>query len=179
MRHRTALAAAIVLAGLVIAVVGVRVALHLIGSSTLGPGGSPLSHADVRRELGRQPAAVPPGQSTSPASTGGVPAPARSGSPGSAPTSAARGFPSAGGTVFAYCSAGQVTLTTWSPAPGYRTDGVLRGPARSAWAKFKSGSTELTVTATCAVGRPHFTVTTDESGGGRGGRGGSGGGSGH
>lgn len=173
MRHRTVLAAAIVLAGLVIAVVGVRVALHLIGNSTLGPGGTPLSHADVRRELGGQPAAVAPG------SQGGTPAPARSGSPGSAPTSATAGFPSGGGTVFAYCSAGQVTLTTWSPAPGYRTDGVLRGPARSAWAKFKSGSTELTVTATCASGRPHFTVSTDESGGGRGGRGGGGGGSGH
>jgi uncharacterized protein (DUF1684 family) len=78
--------------------------------------------------------------------------------------------------VFASCSSGQVTLSSWIPAQGFETDGVSRGPARSAWVRFKSSGAEITVTATCAGGRPRFAAASDERGGGHGG---GGGGSGH
>jgi hypothetical protein len=41
-----------------------------------------------------------------------------------------------------------------------------------------TGGTELTVTATCAAGRPHFVTSADDRGGGRGNGGGNGNGGG-
>ena len=66
--------------------------------------------------------------------------------------------------------------TRWIPATGYITDGALQGPAGSAWVKFKSGSSEVTVTVTCQGGRPHFSTAADDRGGGHGGGDGGGGG---
>lgn len=78
--------------------------------------------------------------------------------------------------MYAACLRGQVRLSSWVPAQGYLIDGYSRGPAASAWVKFKSSGTELTVTVTCAGGQPRFTTATDTRGGGEGG--GHGGGSG-
>jgi hypothetical protein len=68
----------------------------------------------------------------------------------------------AGGTIVASCAAGQVTMLSWSPAQGYRTDDVNRGPAGSASVKFKAGRTELTVTVTCVGDQPEAVTAVDD-----------------
>jgi uncharacterized membrane protein YgcG len=172
MSRRIALVAVMALAAAVFAVIGATAALSLLGNGVLGPGGKPLTQADVRRALAQPVAAGSP----SPAS----PAPATprhpTATPGPAPVTGV--FGSSGGTVNASCLSGQVTLTSWIPAQGYQSDGASPGPATSAWVKFKAGGTELTVTATCTGGgRPRFVSSADNRGGG-GGDGGGGGGSG-
>ncbi len=182
MKKRAALVSVVLLAGLIIAVIGATTALRLISTSTVGPGGKPISEADVRRSLAGSPA--PPG--TGPG-TGPVPTPAPghhpTTSPGATGTPGSSGattgvFPASGGTVFASCAGGVVTLTRWIPEGGYGTGKSSPGPGRSAWVRFESASTELTVTATCVTGQPHFVTSTDDrgGGGGGGGRGGGGGG---
>jgi hypothetical protein len=161
MSKRAALISALLLAGVAVAVIGATAALGVIGNGAFGPGGKTLTQADVRRSLA-QGTPAPPTQ-----------AGPRS-SPPASPASAAASFASSGGTVLASCSSGQVTLSSWIPAQGYETDGVSRGPARSAWVRFKSSGVEVTVTATCAGGRPHFAAASDDRGGGNGGGGGSG-----
>ena len=181
MTKRVALAAGVLLIGLLIAAVGATTALRLISSETSGPGGSrPLSEADVRRSFAQAPA----GQAA-PSGPAATPAPGQRHSPGSR-TSGSQHAPvphtTIGGTVFAACAAGKVKLTNWIPQSGYSSDGYSPGPAASAWVIFKSSATELTVTATCVGGKPRFVTTTDNRGGGHGGHdggGGGGGGSGH
>jgi hypothetical protein len=77
--------------------------------------------------------------------------------------------------VFAACSAGQVTLTSWVVAPGYGTDNVSPGPAGTAWVRFKSGTAEVTVSASCTGGQPSFSASSDDRGGQTHGGGGGGG----
>ena len=166
MSKRAALISALLLAAVAVAVIGATAALGVIGNGAFGPGGKTLTQEDVQRSLAQQSPAAPSTQAT--------PRPSARTSPPT-PASAAGSFASSGGTVLASCSSGQVTLTSWIPAQGYETDGVSRGPARSAWVKFKSSGTELTVTVSCAGGRPHFAASADERGGGHGGGGGSGG----
>jgi len=165
MSKRAALISALLLAGVAVAVIGATAALGVIGNGAFGPGGKTLTQADVRRALAQQSAPASPTQATPRSSVPTSPA-------GSA--SEAVSFASSGGTVLASCSSGQVTLSSWIPAQGYQTDGVSRGPARSAWVRFKSSGAEVTVTATCAGGRPHFTAASDDRGGGHGGGRGSG-----
>jgi hypothetical protein len=185
---RVALVSAVLVAALVAAVVGATAALSLIGRGTFGPGGRPLSEADVRHSYAAMssPAATP-----SPTGTSAHGSPPASPQPTGGAGTRSDVFPSAGGTVYGSCTGGQATATRWIPATGYITDGALQGPAGTAWVKFKSGSSEVTVTVTCQGGRPHFSTAADDRGGGhgggddggsgrsRGGSGGSGGGSGH
>jgi hypothetical protein len=185
MKTRVALASAIVLAALVAVVFGATAALGLIGGGTFGPGsGKTLSEADVRSSL----AAAPSTQATSPGSTGTAspggsqsqsPHPSQTGRSTPATRTGAKAF--GGNTVFASCAGSQATITRWIPAGGYSTDESSTGPARSAFVKFKSASSEITVTVTCPSGTPQFTRASDERGGGHGGGGsgrGRGGGSG-
>jgi hypothetical protein len=166
MTKRAALVSALLLAGLVVAVIGATAALRVIGGGTFGPGGEPLSSADVQRSLAQQPAVR---QSPRPSQA----ATARPSA--SAPAPVSRNFTSGGGTVYAACLSGQVRLTSWIPAQGYAADGYATGPAAFAWVRFKSGGTELTVTARCSGDRPRFAVAADLRGDG-GGHGGGGGG---
>jgi len=176
MNKRLVLVSAVLAASLVLAVVGATAALRLIGNGTFGPGGKALSEADVTRSLARV-AATPttrPSPVATPGQSGRHSSPRASHSPGN---SAARNgvYTAASGSVFASCASGQVTLTSWIPSPGFGVDGDASGPAASAWVKFKSDSAEVTVTATCMNGRPHFLASADERrGGGGSGRGGSG-----
>ena len=175
MSRRIALAAAMLLAGVVLAIIGGAAALSLVGNGVFGPGGKPLTQADVQRALARPAAAT---SSSQPGTA--TPTPHRN---GRAPSAVPGTFTSSAGTVFASCSSGQVTLTRLLPAQGYQTDGYSAGPAGSASVKFKSSAAELTITATCAGGQPHFVSSADNRGGGAddhggGGGGGSGGGSG-
>jgi hypothetical protein len=68
--------------------------------------------------------------------------------------------------VNAACLSGHVRLTSWIPAQGYQTDGYAPGPGATAWVMFKSSASELTITATCAHGKPSFTTAPDIRGGG-------------
>jgi hypothetical protein len=66
-----------------------------------------------------------------------------------------------GGSIVARCSAGDVTLLSWSPAQGYRTDDVEPGPATAATVKFKADRTEVWVTVTCVAGEPTAASSVD------------------
>src|SRR5690348_5301274 len=134
MTKRAALLSAMLLAGVVVAVVGATAALRFIGGDAFGPGGGTLTQAEVRRSLAQDPSpAASQAASTAPVTphptgpatrTPGSPAPVRG------------SFASSGGTVNAACLAGQVRLTSWIPAQGYQTDGYSTGPAASAWVVF-------------------------------------------
>ena len=81
--------------------------------------------------------------------------------------------------MLASCASGNATLTRWIPATGYGVDGFVQGPASLAWVKFKADGSEITVNVTCASGKPHFSTSTDNRGGGHGGDGGGHGSGGH
>ena len=152
MSKRVALVSAIMLAAIVVAVVGATLALRLIGGGTFGAGGKPISEADVQRSL----AATPGAPATSPGPTGPTaPGGGPSASPHTSKTSGTgqvtrtgrRSF--SGNSVFASCTGSRATLTSWILASGYSTDGASQGPGSLAWVKFKSASSEITVTVTC------------------------------
>ena len=177
MNKRVALVSAVVAVALVAAVFGATTALQLIGSGTFGPGGSkPLSETDVQRSL----AAAPRAPTTPPGGTGTQSASAQpSGTAGSGPVTRTGRRSFGGNGVFASCTGSQARITSWIPAGGFSADESSTGPARSAFVKFKSASSEITVTVTCPGGQPQFTRSLDERGGGHGGgsgrgRGGSG-----
>ena len=174
MRKRVALVSAVVMAALIAAVFGATAALSLIGVGAIGPGGRPLSEADVRSSLDAR--TRPAVASPSPTPTSGTksPSPHRSGTTGHAPATKVGVFSSTGGTVFASCAGGQATLTRWIPSSGYSTDGYGPRTASSVWVKFKSGSSEQTVTVNCVAGKPHLVTASDDHGGGAGGGGGGG-----
>jgi len=171
MTKRTALVSVMLLAGLVVAVFGVTAALRFVGGGAFGPGGQPLTPTDVQQSLAQHPQAEQAGQAPT-ATARPTRHPTRASTPARAPVSGS--FASSGGNVTATCLSRQVRLKSWSPAQGYATDGYSRGPATSAWVKFTSGATEVTVTATCAGGQPQFATATDNKGGAGGGGGGGG-----
>lgn len=176
MTKRATLLSALLLAGVVVAVVGATAALRFVGGGAFGPGGKPLTQAEVRRSLAQQP---PPQASPAAPATDHPVSPAPHTRAPRAPVPGS--FTSSGGTVNAACLSGQVRLTSWIPAQGYQTDGYSSGPGASAWVVFKSSGSELTITATCARGTPRFSTGSDNRGGGGGDRhggGGSGGGGG-
>jgi hypothetical protein len=73
---------------------------------------------------------------------------------------------SAGGTAVASCQQGGAYLLYWSPAQGYETDDVARGPTAVASVAFTSNSGEVILRVTCTrsgVPTPH--VSTNSWGG--------------
>jgi hypothetical protein len=74
-------------------------------------------------------------------------------SPSGASTSE-RSLSSLGGTVVARCQTGGAYLVYWSPAPGYRVDNVVRGPAQPARVSFEGQGREVKVSVTCVNGTP-------------------------
>lgn len=179
MSKRVALVSAVVVAALVAAVFGATAALSLIGLGAFGPGGQPLSETDVRRSLEAGPRSTAPTPAPTPSTQSPSKGPSGSPSPGHGSSAARMGtFSSPGGTVFTSCASGLATLTRWIPANGYSTDGYGKGPASSVWVKFKTGSSEQTVTVNCVANKPHLVTPTDDHGGGAGGTGGGAGGGG-
>jgi hypothetical protein len=77
------------------------------------------------------------------------------------PSTDDRRLTSAGGDVVARCSADGAYLVYWSPAPGYRTDDVIRGPAALAMVQFEGLGVEVKVRVTCAGGIPQPQVVTE------------------
>ncbi|MDT7725720.1 MAG: hypothetical protein QOI21_2296 [Actinomycetota bacterium] len=133
------------------AVVGTA-ALDIVGAGILGPGNQALSQADVTRDLANA-SSRPPTPAQLPSTS---PAPATSSGP------APRGLSTPGGTIIATCDGDQAFLQSWSPAQGFRTDDVVRGPAVVTSIKFKSGKDELRNTVTCLAGEPQVDSTTDD-----------------
>jgi hypothetical protein len=88
--------------------------------------------------------------------------------PTSSSAPAPRGLTVPGGSLVAKCTGDQVELMSWSPAPGYRTDDVSRGPAATASVKFKNDGTENLTVVTCRDGEPHAETVADEGHHGRG-----------
>jgi hypothetical protein len=133
------------------------VALDVVGAGILGPQNQPLSQDDVARALAAAPATTPDSSAPSVATT-----------TASSSAPAPRGLTAPGGTIVAQCAGGLVTLVSWSPDPGYRTDDVSRGPAATASVKFKNGGTENVVVVTCHDGEPRADTVADDHHGGRG-----------
>src|SRR6185437_13877228 len=144
------------LAGAALAAAGAAVAISLLGTDLFGGSSQPLTQAEVTQRLAAQ------GTTTSPAIQ-----PPGGAHGSSSPATAGRRttFPTAAGVVSASCSSGLATLTTWQiTTPGYEADGYSRGPARTAWIKFKSGTTEQTVTVSCPGGIPHHVISNHDAG---------------
>lgn len=130
-------------------------ALDLVGAGILGSQNHPLSQQDVAQALAA-------------ASTGAQPSPTTSRVSATTPPATAstlpvpRGLNTPGGSIVAQCAGGQVTLLSWSPAQGFRTDDVARGPAVTASIKFKNGNSETRVAVTCLNGEPHAESVADD-----------------
>jgi hypothetical protein len=69
-----------------------------------------------------------------------------------------RSLSSLGGTVVARCQTGGAYLVYWSPAPGYRVDNVVRGPAQPARVSFEGLGREVKVSVTCVNATPQATT---------------------
>lgn len=183
MRRRAALIAVAWLSGALLAAVGVTAALNFLVHGILGPRLPALSPAAVSSQLAVAKAAPP---SATPSATPSVtpsgsrsarPKPGRGSSRAHLAAPAEGAFP--GGAVWATCTPGLVTLTNWSPAPGFAIDHLSPGTGTSASVSFTSGTTEDVVTVTCSGGHPRFASAVENKGGPdvdrHGGRGGGGG----
>jgi hypothetical protein len=85
----------------------------------------------------------------------------------------------AAGTVVASCEPAGAYLISWSPAQGYGSDQVVRGPAPTAEVTFDAGTQALTMRVSCRGGVPVAgTSWGSDDDGGSGGGDGSGGGNG-
>ena len=125
------------------AIVGTFV-VDAASSSILGGTSDPLSQDQVTRAL-----AAATANPTVPSPTS---APAQG-------TTRALGTP--GGSVIARCSDDQATLISWSPAQGYDTDDVRRGPVTTAGLTFENDKTEVNVQVTCRAGVPAARTDSD------------------
>jgi hypothetical protein len=111
----------------------------------------PLARAEPAPTVSPPPSSAP--VSTNPA--------APTTSQGAAPHPDQRTVTSAGGTVVARCSAGSAYIVYWTPAQGYHSDGVVRGPAPMASVKFEGQGPEITITITCVNGEVRSVVRSD------------------
>ena len=150
MRPRIILLIAGWLAGAAAAATGVTLALSALGSGLFGPAGQTLSVAQVEQQLAQA------GQEPSAAAAGSPQATSPGGKPGAKNTS--------GGSVVVWCTS-QGAVMTATPQLGYRADDLLRGPAPVVSVSFRSGSAEVHVSASCATGKPQFSVSTEARGG--------------
>ncbi|MFJ5993230.1 hypothetical protein [Lentzea sp. NPDC092896] len=144
-RRGALMAGAWLLAALAAAGVG-TVALDLVGEGLLGPQTQALTQEEVARalEAGERPQTTTQQSPTTTTEVRGAP----------------RGLTVLGGSIVAECANGLVTLTTWTPDPGYRSHDVNQGPAAQAFVKFKADRVkrESRVTITCLNGEPQAQV---------------------
>lgn len=122
--------------------------------------GRPLSRQEVEDRLAQTTPAFSPTPSAS-----GSPAVSGAASPsGSAPR---RHFTGSGGSLWATCRNGLAIVEGITPKSGFRLDESERGPARTAWVKFKQDgshgrSREFLVSASCDGGTVTVTETEDD-----------------
>lgn len=139
-------------------------AIDALGEGITGQPVQPLSPAEVDEALARATAATPATPSTSAA------APTRSGPPTASHPSrgSTRVLTVDGGSLVAHCMRGEVTLRSWSPAPGFTGELKDRGPDDSASIEFESDAQEYRVEVTCdAAGAPLARVAADDRDDGR------------
>jgi hypothetical protein len=153
--------------------------LNLIDDGLARSSASPLTRAEVARELEGHRTPAPRVSPSTAASVAPVPAgtPASS-RPIKSPTAAATGtssrtstktLASAGGTVVARCTGDLAELLSWSPSQGYLVTSVSRGPGAAATVKFRTSATKAAgeeddelawiITVTCFNGVPQATTT--------------------
>jgi hypothetical protein len=129
-------------------------AVGAIGSGIAGTGTEPLSLDQVEQQLATASSPAPP-TSTPTGTAESTP------SPTGDPTGHGRVFGTKGGSVVARCIDGKAELISWSPAQGYQTDDVRRGPGSSAGIQFETDDLEINVKITCVNGVPTSHVTTN------------------
>jgi hypothetical protein len=149
-------------------------ALSLIGSSLGDRSRPPLATQADTQDDGQAsdpPAAAPPSSPASSAkespagSPSASPSPRRSASPAPhlspspAPVPIQRDFTFDVGSVTAQCTGDMAYLVSWSPAQGYRVDGVRRGPALTVHVELESLTTEAGITVRCVDGIPRASVS--------------------
>lgn len=154
--------------GLVIAAgwagaVATAAAFGLATISALGAGAGPsgpLSQREVSERL-TQASPTPLGSPTK--SGEGTPAPSTTAATGAAQR---QYFTTSGGGVWASCTGTIATLDSMTPRQGFRLDGYDKGPAATAWVRFKldvrhGHDDEYQVTVTCPEGVPQVAETAD------------------
>ena len=77
------------------------------------------------------------------------------------PEGVERTITSAGGTVVARCTAEGAYLVSWSPAQGFHSDNVHRGPGSYASVQFEGQAGEYKTTVTCVNGVPQGKIYAD------------------
>lgn len=128
------------------------VAVSAIGTDIVGETARPLTHDQVTHALATAEPMETPSVTPSASATH---------LPGG---SKVLGTP--GGTVVARCENGLVTLVSWSPKEGYRSDDVQAGTAREASLKFESDHREVRVRVDCRGGVPTAHVSGEDRHGG-------------
>jgi hypothetical protein len=63
-----------------------------------------------------------------------------------------------GGTVIVRCVQSGVYIVGWSPAPGYQTDDLRRGPATQVGITFESTDREVSVSVSCEANTAQPTI---------------------
>jgi hypothetical protein len=137
-------------------------AVSVLGSGIFAGSTQTMSQAEVDRALAAVTVSPEPGTAGSPAPTG-TSAPSPTTDPpepaGSDPTVVS----SAGGRVIARCTGSEAEVLSWTPAQGFRTDKVERGPAAEVRVEFESDDRDVKVELRCEDGRP--TAEVDDDGG--------------
>lgn len=153
------------LVGAVVSVTVGVVALSRIDAGLAGGGMQPLSPDSVTRGMTEVPPATPadPRATSRSASDPAVRNPSVTAVPPSTAASrpvrtTERAFTSRGGSFVARCTDGLVYLTSWSPAPGYQSTGVERGPGEGAQLTFQSDLSHVRVLLRCVAGVPQATI---------------------
>lgn len=197
MHRRILFGVAAWLLGAATATAGSLLAVSLLGQGITGTSGPLLDQVAVNRALASEAAeptssatGTPTGSGTSGTAGGTSPTgmpPAATGSPAPSPAapsptaSAPNGTPagdgtqaggtvltSRGGDVLASCQAGGAYLVSWSPAQGFLTGTVYRGPAQTAQVTYDpasgSGGNAVTMVVSCSAGVPSATTYTSEPG---------------
>lgn len=143
------------------AVVGVFSVLSGIGSGTDDSQPHALSQRDISRELAsptEKPDETPSGtadETDHPTHSNTPRDSDRSKSPAAKQRRSAKQL--TGGTVVASCKPGGAYLESWSPAPGFDSDDVHRGPAHVASIEFEGDDMpDYLVTVRCKGGSPTF-----------------------
>lgn len=150
MRPRILLLVAGWLAGAAAAATGVTLALSALGSGLFGTAGQTLSAAQVEQRLAQA------GPEPSAAAAGSPQATNQGGKPGVKNTN--------GGGVVVRCTK-QGAILTATPWQGYSADDLRQGPAPVVSVSFRSDSAEVHVAASCATGKPRFSVSSEPRGG--------------
>lgn len=186
-RRGVIVAAGAWLAGAAAATGGSLLAVSALGQGIAAAPSRPLSVTAVNQALAREATRQPspdasggPGNSSGPAGKArsvpgrAVPPPRRiTAHPTRHPTPhATRPAPdgtvlsSQGGTVVAGCGAAGAYLISWSPQQGFAADDVLRGPAATARVTFSDSRVAVTMTVSCAGGKPKAATSVVRTWGG-------------